>query len=456
MTENTPPKAEATLRPPKVIQTQATPETDVSTPWKASPLVDENVTFSETSCSSTTLSHEDGATLPPKLALNSSNRALFQDSPVARSSEQELAVYPPCCTTLPERRVERYPPRRTERHASSRQLRSRRLSQTSSFYSSDEDEQPRRRSTTRRRRRSSKEDHSFRNQVLRFSRTRSFQWILTIMGLTSVSMTFLAGHSLMQNDLEHPQRIEVLFRQLEGEADEEEEVESETTPVTAADHRFAGLRGNMLHDVVIDMEKKTPSRLKPSNEDPKQSKHHHHHHGVGSKSHSNGHKIAIKIQGGVAVPAKKLHGVKPLAEPQDGRFYPDAPVAVEESLRRVVALEGSPEATQYQLDVYPSPFTDNTQLYSLLDSSDERLHTMELREPLDDGECVPMQEWQTTFHPSCNAMHEMDMASMGQKNGDFFSLFGTKGYWRNAWRVDAVSGLPQTGEVDTIVLKTLK
>uniref|UniRef100_A0A7S1D763 Protein kinase domain-containing protein n=1 Tax=Cyclophora tenuis TaxID=216820 RepID=A0A7S1D763_CYCTE len=84
---------------------------------------------------------------------------------------------------------------------------------------------------------------------------------------------------------------------------------------------------------------------------------------------------------------------------------------------------------------------------------------MEIREPLSQGECVPMQEWQTTYHPSCNGMHEVALDHMGTNNnlsGDDFTLFGTKGFWRNAWKVDVLGGKQLAKERETIVLKTLK
>jgi hypothetical protein len=110
-----------------------------------------------------------------------------------------------------------------------------------------------------------------------------------------------------------------------------------------------------------------------------------------------------------------------------------------------------------KLQLYPPDFTDPTQLYGVLDSGDERVKMMERRPPLVQGECVPMQEWQTTFHPSCNQLHEsIDLARVGatpQHSGSELDLFGTKGYWRNAWKVDTFGPRQKT---DTVVLKTLK
>jgi hypothetical protein len=124
------------------------------------------------------------------------------------------------------------------------------------------------------------------------------------------------------------------------------------------------------------------------------------------------------------------------------------------SRRRIVALDRSNIAIPppRSIKLYPADFTDNTQLYSILDSSDERLKHMERREPHVQGECVPMQDWQTTFHPSCNGMHEIAMHNMGEDNGEDVNLFGTKGFWRYAWRLD----VPNLHEQDTLVLKTLK
>jgi hypothetical protein len=130
---------------------------------------------------------------------------------------------------------------------------------------------------------------------------------------------------------------------------------------------------------------------------------------------------------------------------------------------RVVSLDeqksfGQTLAHDRRIKQYPADFTDNTQLYSILSSSDERLNGLERREPYSNGECVPMQEWQTTFYPVCNFMHEIGMEStLGTpKTGDDVHLFGTNGYWRNAWRLDLVGGSNKVEDRDTVVLKTLK
>lgn len=114
----------------------------------------------------------------------------------------------------------------------------------------------------------------------------------------------------------------------------------------------------------------------------------------------------------VALPKAKV--VKPRFEALDRSIYLQskkrkADSRPKQSRRRVVVLHDSimHSAKSRKVQVYPSDFTDITQLYGILDSGDERMKTMELREPLVQGECVPMQEWQTTFHPTCNGMHEV-------------------------------------------------
>lgn len=128
---------------------------------------------------------------------------------------------------------------------------------------------------------------------------------------------------------------------------------------------------------------------------------------------------------------------------------------------RVVILDESigrhPDLPHHRrIKNYPADFTDNTQLYSILDSSDERLSHMEMRKPYSDGECVPMKDWQTTFYPVCNGMHELGVEYLGEENGEDTLLFGTKGYWRNAWKLAPESGSQTRDARDTVVLKTLR
>jgi Protein kinase domain len=107
------------------------------------------------------------------------------------------------------------------------------------------------------------------------------------------------------------------------------------------------------------------------------------------------------------------------------------------------------------MELYPTPFTDNTQLYPILDSSDEeeeRIRTMERRPPYENEECVPMADWQTTYYPSCNGMHELNLADYDDSN-EKLTLFGKNGFWRNAWRFDSSVSGPS---LETVILKTLR
>ena len=168
----------------------------------------------------------------------------------------------------------------------------------------------------------------------------------------------------------------------------------------------------------------------------------------------------------VVLPPKKVGFAERTFEREDGYLYlkpklsKDSAVATTAKRHtRVVLLDGSfsRSAPKYRRgQQYPADFTDNTQLYSILDSSDERVRNMERREPLVKGECIPMKEWQTSFHPTCNQIHEVGMERVGDDTEDSdFLLFGTKGYWRNAWRVDLANGSKKQ-RMDTVVLKTLK
>jgi serine/threonine protein kinase len=59
-----------------------------------------------------------------------------------------------------------------------------------------------------------------------------------------------------------------------------------------------------------------------------------------------------------------------------------------------------------------------------------------------------MKEWQTTFYPTCNSHHEFDLRD-SQTN-----LFGTNGYWRDAWKLEhSIFG---SNRREKVVLKTLK
>lgn len=115
-----------------------------------------------------------------------------------------------------------------------------------------------------------------------------------------------------------------------------------------------------------------------------------------------------------------------------------------------------------EVELYPAEFSDNTQFYPVVDSTDDpRAERMEMRKPYEDEECAPMADWQTTYNPSCNGMHELDVENgYNEREGKDLLLFGTGGFWRNAWKLDlpnhnATAAAP-AGSAQTFVLKTLK
>jgi hypothetical protein len=163
----------------------------------------------------------------------------------------------------------------------------------------------------------------------------------------------------------------------------------------------------------------------------------------------------------VAMPLVPLSIPKSDYEAQDWRLY-RAPVHSPSNVthHRMVFVDPSlahAPLRHRKVVSYPSDYTDPTQLYSILDSGDERIKRMEPRDPYVQGECVPMQPWQTTYHPLCNGVHELGIDQiLGEETGSDMRLFGTKGFWRNAWRADILNGHSHLHERDTIVIKTLK
>ena len=201
-------------------------------------------------------------------------------------------------------------------------------------------------------------------------------------------------------------------------------------------------------------------------EEPEPHPHHHHHH----QTHDHSIRLYVK-----ASPSRiGLDAIRKVAVPEnwdddrvqlsfdriDPFLYGDNFVTDPTVVPRIVFLDGEyfvPSSGERIVRRHRSEITDSTQLYSILDSGDERIASMELRAPYVQGECVPMKEWQTTFNPSCNGMHELDLASMGDNRmEDDFKLFGMNGFWRNAWRYDSTGGHSSLKERDTVVLKTLR
>ena len=108
----------------------------------------------------------------------------------------------------------------------------------------------------------------------------------------------------------------------------------------------------------------------------------------------------------------------------------------------------------HKVESIASEQTDPSQLYPLMDSNDEKdreiMKHMEMRPPTIQGDCVPMQEWQTGYYPTCNMFHDMNMVDDRVWDTD---LFGTKGYFRMAWKVERRAPFP---DAEGVVMKTLK
>ena len=116
------------------------------------------------------------------------------------------------------------------------------------------------------------------------------------------------------------------------------------------------------------------------------------------------------------------------------------------------------------VEQYPADYSDSTQTYPDLDSNDidsEDDYNMEMRvfpRHESDPNCVPMAEWQTTYHPTCSLLHEVDVAPAIQSSD--LSLLSSSGNWRLAWELwdRPQSGWSKVvgGHEDSVVLKTFK
>lgn len=222
----------------------------------------------------------------------------------------------------------------------------------------------------------------------RISNTALVPWLLALVSLTSVSMIFVMNHnvgSTAQHD------VFILHTQPRSKTQ---------------------LRHPNLHQLALTPKQQIVSSISSS-----------HHH----RRHRRIHKPSGSLS---ASPW-----------PLDPSLYKSNDT---ETQPRVVLFHKSAATTKprQKIKPYKSIYTDETQTYDRTDSSD--LPTMERTVRHDDDvhtECHAMADWQTTVYPSCNRMHEIELADL--------TLFGMKGFWRNAWRYDA-------SEDETVVLKTLR
>ena len=373
-----------------------------------------------------------------------------------------------------------------------------------------------RRSSSMLRRSSPNAKPRWRAFTQRISRTQTLVWLLCFVGLTSVTMMVTLNHQMGHVSSQHQDHLAVLFPHplsyskglvLPLGPSVAHQRSSETTTIRGATRKKVAnsnrrtVNLNTLAQILPEKGDKKVVVGRPEHSEPHHHHDHHHHHhdtqhhhdalnhhGVSHSQHTKHHHDADSNDGADSVshqpkPWRLYIAAKPgilgmeaippviqpsvwdddaVAEPafdfEDMELY-DSSNDADTVYPRMVFLHGPFARTEDRsIRRYRSEFTDSTQLYPLFDSGDERVaSTMELRAPLVQGECVPMQEWQTTFNPSCNGMHELDMSSMGDdRSEDDFKLFGMNGFWRNAWRYDSTGGHSSLAERDTVVLKTLR
>lgn len=82
------------------------------------------------------------------------------------------------------------------------------------------------------------------------------------------------------------------------------------------------------------------------------------------------------------------------------------------------------------------------------------------KKPYIDGNCVPMQPWQTDSKPTCNTLHEIDLVwgrnISGEEEEEEIKWIG-KGWFRHAWKVRERNIMnPLNGKNEEIILKTLR
>mmetsp|Transcript_50003 Transcript_50003/g.150424 ORF Transcript_50003/g.150424 Transcript_50003/m.150424 type:complete len:294 (+) Transcript_50003:171-1052(+) len=114
-----------------------------------------------------------------------------------------------------------------------------------------------------------------------------------------------------------------------------------------------------------------------------------------------------------------------------------------------------------RIELYSAEYTDVTQSYPDADSLDPPTsETMERRtfpEHEFDEDCIPMANWQTTFHPTCNMFHERDLSTSMLET---LSLISNKGHWRSAWELKDWAKNDWKGKIAdhelSVVMKMLK
>jgi len=132
----------------------------------------------------------------------------------------------------------------------------------------------------------------------------------------------------------------------------------------------------------------------------------------------------------------------------------DSGVVVNSFHGRVQGNNHNGYAEEFNTKVDDNSLSSNVENAS---SQDDKVHSLTTTETAawdPDQECIPMADWQTTFKPSCNSVHEMDMPFL--LNKDAYSLVSEKGFWRNAWKVDMKVAENGMSPMSNIVIKSLK
>jgi hypothetical protein len=110
---------------------------------------------------------------------------------------------------------------------------------------------------------------------------------------------------------------------------------------------------------------------------------------------------------------KKVDGAPPVQQQQRQTHVP-----------RIISFDGSKanafDISRGEREIYRSKHARKEQK-RLLDSDD-----FSYRDPLYEGECVPMQKWQETSFPNCNTIHELDF--YGKSRTDEFEYWQHGGY----------------------------
>jgi len=138
---------------------------------------------------------------------------------------------------------------------------------------------------------------------------------------------------------------------------------------------------------------------------------------------------------------------------------PSIDASLQSIYRRVVPLDASHILQPKQRKLQPWIFYNTTYPGRIQDEPDMTRSQTVVYES--DQNCIPMAEWQSTFHPTCNSVHGIDVSNSLHQSA--FKLVSSKGFWRNAWRVNVTSDEVMGSEKvvtnttnEFIVLKSLK